>query len=218
MKCKHCSARIDRSSWFCPNCKRSAPRAVPGSLGRLWLPVSVGLAVLIGIGMVAGRVFRPGDPEAQVDVREVAIVEITPRNRTEAPPVAPRPAEERKQRADEPQVASKPTPKPQVAADAPEPVPPRRASESGALSVSTDQSAQTFVYLNGGTLLGETPLRNAAVPAGKHTLVFWTPSVGGRSKRTVHVSPGEKVEVVERVRSRDKFEEETAAAPADTPG
>jgi hypothetical protein len=168
--------------------------------------------------MLAGRLFRPGDPEAQVDVREVAIVQITPRTPIEAPPEAPKPVDEPRKRTEEPKAATEPQPEPKVVEELPAPTPPRRSSESGALSVSTDQPAQTFVYLDGGTLLGEAPVRNAAVPAGKHTLVFWTPSVGGRSKRTVNVSAGEKVEVVERVRSSESFKEEAAVAPAIAPG
>ncbi|MGV3720028.1 MAG: hypothetical protein ACO1SX_03875 [Actinomycetota bacterium] len=218
MKCTHCSARIDRSAWFCPNCKRSSPRAAPGNLGRLWLPVTVGLAALTGVGMLAGHWLRPGDPEAQVDVREVAIVQITPHIPDEAPPEPPKPVEERPKRAAEPKIASEPEPEPEVVEEFPAPTPPRRSSESGALSVSTDQPAQTFVYLDGGTLLGQAPVRNAAVPAGKHTLVFWTPSLGGRSKRTVNVSAGEMVEVVERVRTSESFKEESPIAPADAPG
>lgn len=219
MKCTHCSARIDRTAWFCPNCKRSSPRVAPGYLRRFGLPVSVGLAALIGVGMLAGRLFRPADPEAQVDVREVAIVQITPRTPTEAPPEPPKPtADEPRKRADAPKATAAPEPEPEVVEELPAPAPPGRSSESGALSISTDQPAQTFVYLDGGTLLGATPVRHAAVPAGTHTLVFWTPSVGGRSKRTIHVSAGEKVEVVERVRSSESFREEVAVTPTDGPG
>jgi len=184
----------------------------------VWLPVSIGLAALIGVGIVAGRVLRPGTSNAEVDVREVAIVEITPRYRDEPVVEAPKPPPEKKKRDEEPKTVTKPTPQVAPVDDVPAPVPPRPSSESGALSVSTDQPAQTFVYLDGGTLLGEAPLRNAAVPAGKHTLVFWTPSVGGRSKRTVHVSPGEKVDVVERVRSSESFKDETTTPPPDAPG
>jgi hypothetical protein len=79
---------------------------------------------------------------------------------------------------------------------------------TGAVNVSTDRPVRTFVYLNGGTLLGEAPLKNAAIPAGKHTLVFWSPSVNGRSTRKVEVTAGGSVEVEEHVRSQDQFKEE----------
>jgi hypothetical protein len=154
-----------------------------------------------------------------VDVQEVAIVEITPRTPTEATPAAPPPVVEKKrERPEMPKEVEKPQPVIESSEEPPAPVPPRRSSESGALSISTDQPARTFVYLDGGTLLGEAPLRNTSVPAGKHTLVFWTPSLGGRSRRTVNVAPGENVEVVERVRSSESFSDEPNVAPEQAPG
>jgi hypothetical protein len=211
VKCAHCSARVDRGSWFCPNCKRSIPRRTPGPLGRVWLPVSIGLAALITVGVVGARWLRPQAPvDAEVNVREVAIVEITPAEEPVTPVEKGEPKVEHPKREDEPKQEEK-EPVQMARAVEPElPVPALGPVGKGAISVSTDQPVRTFVYLNGGTLLGEAPLRNASIPAGKHTLVFWTPSLGGRSTRTVNVSPGQNVEVVESVRSKDSFKEDVA--------
>ena len=220
MKCKHCSARIDRAAWFCPNCKRSAPRGAERHLAQMWLPLTIGVSVVVAGGVLVGRGFQPpAASDAEVKVREVAIVEITPREEPDEAPAPPKRSAEKKKREEKPKlerrvaVAEEPV-------EAPEPAPaPPRPQGRGAISVSIDQPVRTFVYLNGGTLLGEAPLRNASIPAGKHTLVFWSPSVGGRATRTVNVAPGEKVEVVQQVRARERF---TTEAPAEeqpeTPG
>lgn len=211
MKCIHCSARVDRTDWFCPNCKRSVAREGIRSQGKVWLPITI--ALLVGT-VVAGVALSQRHPrveaQATVTIREVPMVRVTPE--TAAPedeaPTAPKPRKRER-------VASIAVPeqKPEV----PSSTEPENTSEpeennvagTGAVNVSTDQSVRTFVYLNGGTLLGEAPLRNAAIPAGKHTLVFWSPSVNGRSTRKVEVSPGGSVEVREHVRSQDQFREET---------
>jgi hypothetical protein len=149
---------------------------------------------------------------AQVTIREVPLVQVSAHAPAEARSVQPELREKDRDtervesekelvRRSEPQPALEPGTEPLPVLPQPE--------GTGALTVSTDQPVQTFVYLNGGTLLGEAPLRNASVPAGKHRLVFWSPSVGGRSTRTVEVAAGQNTEVVEHVRARESFREET---------
>jgi hypothetical protein len=79
------------------------------------------------------------------------------------------------------------------------------ASGQGAVSVVTVPPVRTFVYLNGGRLLGETPLRNASIPCGRHTLVLWAPSIRGRSTRTVDVDAGQSTLVIENIREQERF-------------
>lgn len=81
----------------------------------------------------------------------------------------------------------------------------RAASGAGALSVTTDSPVETYVYLNGGSLLGQTPLQDAQVPAGKQTLVFWTPAVGGRSVRRIVMRAGQSLSLVESVSHSTRF-------------
>ena len=211
MKCIHCSARVDRTDWFCPNCKRSVPRQGVRSQGKVWLPVTMALLVGTVVAGVALSQRRPRvEAQATVTIREVPMVRVAPE--VAAPegeaPAAPKPRKRER-------VASIAVPERKP--EEPSTMEPEGVSEpeetnvtgTGAVNVSTDQPVRTFVYLNGGTLLGEAPLRNAAIPAGKHTLVFWSPSVNGRSTRKVEVTPGASVEVREHVRSQDQFREET---------
>jgi hypothetical protein len=81
----------------------------------------------------------------------------------------------------------------------------RVASGAGAVSVTTDSPVETFVYLNGGSLLGKTPLQDAQIPAGKQTLVFWTPAVGGRSVRRIEMRAGQSLSLVESVSHNARF-------------
>lgn len=208
MKCIHCSARVDRNAWFCSNCKRSV--SARRSHGTVRYRVSAAVAALAVMGAVVTLSSRwmtgPGAPVAEVSVRELPLVQITARaaraERRAEPAVAPV--------EPEPRLAS-PEPEPErVSAPAVEqvaavPPPAQRGVGFGAISVAIDQPVRTFVYLNGGTLLGEAPLRNATVPAGEHTLVFWSPEVGGRSTRSVNIAPGESLELTERVRARESF-------------
>lgn len=211
MKCIHCSVRVDRTDWFCPNCKRSLRREPARNPARLWVPATAALlaaTAAAGFGLSRMRGAVPAD--AAVSIREVPLVKVT----TELPEPPKETVKEPSVRKRE-RVASTPErprtrddarkPEPEVASAEPE----RPVEGTGALNISTDRPVRTFVYLNGGTLLGEAPLRNAAIPAGKHTLVFWSPSVNGRSTRKVEVTPGGSVEVQEHVRSQDQFTEET---------
>jgi len=209
VKCIHCSVRVDRTDWFCPNCKRSLPRQGVRNRGKVWVPVSAVLligAIAAGIGVSRMRPTVPTD--AVVSIREVPLVKITPEvvSPEKEAPAAETPRKRERVAVTPPlKHAARANPEPEMAA-APATT---DTGGTGAVNVSTDQSVRTFVYLNGGTLLGEAPLRNAAIPAGKHTLVFWSPSVNGRSTRKVEVSPGGSVEVEEHVRSQDQFKEET---------
>ncbi len=63
----------------------------------------------------------------------------------------------------------------------------------------------TYVYLNGGTLLGTLPLRNAKLPPGNHRLVFWTPRIGGRTQRRISVKPGQTLQVNADIRPARRF-------------
>lgn len=45
----------------------------------------------------------------------------------------------------------------------------------------------TYIYANGGSLLGRAPVRTADLPPGTHRLLFWAPAIGGRVSRTVVV-------------------------------
>jgi len=209
VKCIHCSVRVDRTDWFCPNCKRSLPRQGARGRVKVWVPVSAALlmgAVVVGVGV--SRTQQPVPTDAAVSIRELPLVRVTPEvelPEREAPvELTPRKRERVAETRDSKR-PEQPDPEPEMAA-----VPtPSSVSGTGAVNVSTDQPVRTFVYLNGGTLLGEAPLKNAAIPAGKHTLVFWSPSVNGRSTRKVEVSPGGSVEVQEHVRSQDQFKDET---------
>lgn len=211
MKCIHCSARVDRTDWFCSNCKRSVPRDGVRSQGKVWLPVTIALLVGTVVAGVALSHRRPRvEAQATVTIREVPMVRVAPQaaaSEGEAP-VTPKPRKRERVASiavpeQKPEVLS--TTEPESTSEPAE----NNIAGTGAVNVSTDQSVRTFVYLNGGTLLGEAPLRNAAIPAGKHTLVFWSPSVNGRSTRKVEVAPGGSVEVREHVRSQDQFREET---------
>src|SRR3989442_315741 len=43
------------------------------------------------------------------------------------------------------------------------------------------QNVTTFVYLNGGTLLGRAPLHETPLSPGRHRLVLWAPAIRGRA-------------------------------------
>ncbi len=77
----------------------------------------------------------------------------------------------------------------------------------GTLSLDAEGEGETYVYLNGGTLLGQAPLRNIPVPAGRQNLLVWTPSVGGRECRTVTILAGAETFLAVRIRHRDSFPE-----------
>jgi hypothetical protein len=63
----------------------------------------------------------------------------------------------------------------------------------------------TFVYANGGALLGRAPLRTAALQPGYHRLLFWAPSIGGRASRLVYVRPDATTWVRAEVRPSRQF-------------
>jgi hypothetical protein len=211
---------VDRNAWFCPNCKRSVPRGGRGDLRSGWLLVCGAVAVSFAIGAVVTSHLRSSAPPepAEISVREIPLVHIAPGVETklpEAPAAVERPKREKTDRRDKREARRERrnhSEETDAGAD-------QVASGEGAVDVQTDSSAKTYVYLNGGTLLGEAPLKNVSLPAGKHTLTFWSPSVGGRSRRTVDVQPGQSVSVKESVKPQDGFKDESAPAPStDRPG
>ena len=64
---------------------------------------------------------------------------------------------------------------------------------------------ETFVYVNGGSLLGRAPLRTAALMPGYHRLLFWAPSIHGRAARTIYVQPDATTSVTAQVRPAERF-------------
>jgi hypothetical protein len=64
---------------------------------------------------------------------------------------------------------------------------------------------ETFIYVNGGSLLGRAPLRTAALMPGYHRLLFWAPSIRGRAARTIYVQPDTTTSVTAQVRPAERF-------------
>lgn len=203
MKCVYCSTPISRTDWFCPNCKRGIRR----SRRRPYAQAAVAIAGVAG-GLLLLRA-APAPRRAAPVVRDVEPVPVTVR------PVSPESsvAEVAAAAAVPPRFEASSAP-PQVArAEAPRAVPPQpRVSEppasprgTAAVSVSTDSGMDTYVYLNGGSLLGKAPIEEAQIPAGNQTLVFWTPAIGGRSTRQIRMAPGQKVVLMETISRSDRF-------------
>lgn len=212
MKCSHCSTQVERNEWFCPNCKRSLPFARRDRRGTGRMGTFVGLAALsvaaAAIAMLNHGCQSPAQPGANIPP---AVSTPGAPAAGSAPSAAPGPALPGIP-GGAPTQAAKPAPM--------QPLAPRPGVGTGTVTVLTQPAVKTFVYLNGGSLLGETPLRNAAVPAGKHTLVFWSPEVGGRSKRPITVVAGESQVVMENMDGKHTFAEpkeatETAKAGAE---
>jgi hypothetical protein len=57
------------------------------------------------------------------------------------------------------------------------------------------QEVTTFVYLNGGTLLGRAPLHETPLRPGRHRLVLWAPAIRGRATYSVTLEPGQHARV-----------------------
>jgi len=70
---------------------------------------------------------------------------------------------------------------------------------------TTPPDIETFVYVNGGSLLGRAPLRTAALMPGYHRLLFWAPAIRGRAVRTVYVQPETTTTVTADVRPAQWF-------------
>jgi hypothetical protein len=64
---------------------------------------------------------------------------------------------------------------------------------------------ETFVYVNGGSLLGRAPLRTAALMPGYHRFLFWAPAIRGRAVRTVYVQPDTTTCVTAQVHPAARF-------------
>jgi hypothetical protein len=215
MKCPHCSAVLQRGEWFCPDCRRSLPTpptAPPKTSRAAWYG-AVGLMVALAVGGGAAVALRgtPAERPPSAAAPKTLVPEEMPLVRITPGPGAPTSAEL-------PKVAVTPAPAPvesvPAEADTAKALPaetPRTAvgDALGAISVAVEPPVRTFIYLNGGKLLGEAPLFNALVPAGRQRLVFWAPSAGGRSTRTIDVMPGENTTVVERLKVQAGFAETT---------
>lgn len=70
---------------------------------------------------------------------------------------------------------------------------------------ATPPNVETFIYANGGRLLGRAPVRTAELPPGTHRLLFWAPSIGGRVSRTIVVQRDATTWVNAEVRPADQF-------------
>jgi hypothetical protein len=207
MKCVHCSTPLNRTDWFCPYCKRGIKRAQRRRCNPA-LPAVI-VAGVLGGACFSLMVRKPApapsvapQPEP-VPVSVHTVVEesgILPAalgsvETTLAPEAfAAREPHRREVRlaATERRLAR---------------VDERHATGpgAGAVSVTTDSPVETYVYLNGGSLLGKTPLQDATIPAGKQTLVFWTPAVGGRSTRHIEMRAGQSLSLVESVSHSARF-------------
>lgn len=227
MKCVHCATRLERSDWFCPNCRRSVRGADPSRPGQLRLLMGIAaVAALLSIETVVRiqlQSGRPAPPAPEASATEPVAVSVR-----EAPAagavaqasalIAPAPwsVERGARSVGEPARVPEehPSAVPGVHTAPAAPMLAKAQSNpdaTGAVSVLTVPPVRTYVYLNGGSLLGEAPLRDASIPAGRHTLVFWTPSVGGRSRRTVDVEPGSSVVVVQKIQQKTQFGEKEDA-------
>jgi hypothetical protein len=184
VKCRHCSAFVPRNSWFCPNCRQSisgARRTLHRWIWYLLATLAAGAAGLLGAAMLPRVLASGGDAGDAGPV--VAIEALPPR-----PPAAAGAAAE-------PEADVHLT-----AADGSAPrVPGSGRRARGILTVYTVPPVKTFVYLNGSELLGEAPLRNASVPAGRHYLVLWSPETRSRSTRTIEVVSGGTLTVIENI-------------------
>jgi hypothetical protein len=188
--------------------------------GAVRLPFMAGLCLGAGALLALGIwVTLPPSPAAEEEDRPTATISPADRPVVTVRPVqslrgeetrAERPGRRSTETPREPRrrVSSDPAPQaPSAPTEAPPP------GSSGTVTVVTTPGVKTFVYLNGGSLLGEAPLKGTAIPAGRQKLTFWTPSVGGRSSRTVDVKPGESALVVESVRPSEKYEDRSAETP-----
>jgi hypothetical protein len=66
-------------------------------------------------------------------------------------------------------------------------------------------NVETFVYANGGALLGRAPVRTSNLLPGTHRLLFWAPTIGGRASRTVYVHRDATTWVNAEVRPAEHF-------------
>jgi hypothetical protein len=183
VKCPHCSASVERKEWFCHNCKRSLPK--PERRALPWRAMLVGGVAAAFLGLAAAAVAQSGWGPAQPAERQAS------------------PA------AGVSHSASAGIVRQALAAHgfnggAPAPVS-IPAGQQASVSVVTTPGVKTFVYLNGGSLLGEAPLRSVAIPAGKQKLTLWAPSIGGRTTREVDVEPGGNAVVLENLQGKTTF-------------
>ena len=211
MKCPHCRNLIPRESWFCPSCRRHhLPRPNRFAAAGFWSGVLLaGVASAFVSYHLAGsaletlpevdvpirpaQAMRPAlPPVPALEVQQASMDAQSPAQWTSA-----RPAQSSQQRQ---QFEGTAVPVRHVdAAYRP------TATERGKLTLVVSPEVPAFVYLNGGSLLGEAPLRDMSLPAGRHELVIWAPSINGRARRVIEVEAGEHDTVVEQLRPQNSF-------------
>ncbi len=161
-----------------------APR-IPSLLAVALLAVGSGSAAWVGLSLAsapraeapapppvpAAVVIhaRPARPEPERPTRQAAVTEVS----TDVPR----------------QVVRTPI---EVAPPAPELDPAQLApkrNEHTLVSFHCNWSETTFVYVDGGTLLGKTPLEQVSLRTGKHTVLFFCPALGTRSTLNIDLLP-----------------------------
>jgi hypothetical protein len=61
------------------------------------------------------------------------------------------------------------------------------------LTVSGLLPEPTFIYLDGGSVLGEGAVREKQIPAGRHRLLYWSPNLGKRAVQSFEAAPGAQI-------------------------
>ncbi len=199
MKCPHCSVPVARTDWFCANCKRSVAREEldfrdTRKDGRVRL---VGMAAVGAV--LSGLLMWRSTMTPQLPPPTATIEEVAPEIRiVDAPaPNAPRvSATAVSEVVVAPVKESIPGASAAVTDEQPEAEPP---ANEGTLTILVECKSPTFVYADGGKLLGQAPLREVALSAGEHQLLFWTPRIGARLTRRVVVETGKSLVVEQRV-------------------
>ncbi len=81
----------------------------------------------------------------------------------------------------------------------------RLAGARSAVSLKAADRGPTYVYNNGGSLLGLAPLVRHSLPPGRHVLTLWNPITGGRALKVVTVRAGRELRLTQHVPSRARF-------------
>ena len=140
----------------------------------------------------SGRADAPVRPDAQAEPARTTSTRPSPsrtapeKSPSRAPPPEPPPAEP----APEPAAGSaEPDPSPTDAPTAApaEPAPPPETAPATTGFVFATSRPSGLEVLFDGRSLGPTPLRNAVLPTGRHTLTFRDPQTGDTTTRTVEV-------------------------------
>ena len=196
MKCVHCSGPVGTGDWFCPHCKRSVPRRrwairrapalrlgllTAGTGGMLWLGVA--------LGRTSPGTAAAGSAPPEIRIQPHAAPAVVPVATTATPRLLP----PRRRRILAASVrTAEPQPRPEAAGDevsaAPNP-------GHGTVSFFADWPDTTFVYVDGGTLLGQTPLTDITLAAGRHEVLFWSPGASLRRTIRIEVPAGDHLEL-----------------------